>query len=568
MFMNKICKLTSLILVVLSVLNTVVFADISISPVEYDDEYITVSGQIDEDNGKVVTLTMIKRDGNNTNTPLAKEIYEMTEAELKNVYVKQTKVLNGEYVFKFVPTFANGIYDIYVNVEGASGKAQTKVYPYFNTTFLNNLLDLINDGNAENVGDGTSNDVYKAIQDNLTTVFVGANEIYLNLDVEAKKEIAKALCNSADFENLDAVTVEINRLSILSKIYALDNAINTISNNATALGIAEKSAFLVFQDEESTFNTHVVNRLKGTTLDKDFVKLFTEAVYLEQIHHANNTDEIYEIMKSIRDNTDIDVSKYFKFSRKSEIDAVLVGKEWTPKTLISKIEYVINNTTTSSGGGMSGGGGGGAGGGLSLGATVGGLTGNTVQTVPTESKLPFSDVQESYWGYHPVKVLYSKGVIQGDGEGKFYPERMVTRAEFAKMVSEMFSITDKNATSSFSDVSLNDWYYSYVSSLAENKIVSGKTESEFAPDDYITREEAIQILYRIVIQKNAVLEKKREIKNFSDTDEISDYALVGIMSFYAGNILNGYDDETLRPKNQITRAESAQLMVNLYSNMR
>ena len=566
--MNKICKLTSLILVVLSVLNTVAFADISISPVEYDDEYITVSGQIDEDNGKVVTLTMIKRDGNNTNTPLAKEIYEMTEAELKNVYVKQTKVLNGEYVFKFVPTFANGIYDIYVNVEGASGKAQTKVYPYFNTTFLNNLLDLINDGNAENVGDGTSNDVYKAIQDNLTTVFVGVNEIYLNLDVEAKIEIAKALCNSADFENLDAVTVEINRLSILSKIYALDDAINTISNNATALGLAEKSAFLVFQDEESTFNTHVVNRLKGTTLDKDFVKLFTEAVYLEQIHHANNTDEIYEIMKSIRDNTDIDVSKYFKFSRKSEIDAVLVGKEWTPKTLISKIEYVINNTTTSSGGGMSGGGGGGAGGGLSLGATVGGLTGNTVQTVPTESKLPFSDVQESYWGYHPVKVLYSKGVIQGDGEGKFYPERMVTRAEFAKMVSEMFSITDKNATSSFSDVSLNDWYYSYVSSLAENKIVSGKTESEFAPDDYITREEAIQILYRIVIQKNAVLEKKREIKNFSDTDEISDYALVGIMSFYAGNILNGYDDETLRPKNQITRAESAQLMVNLYSNMR
>ena len=177
-------------------------------------------------------------------------------------------------------------------------------------------------------------------------------------------------------------------------------------------------------------------------------------------------------------------------------------------------------------------------------------------------------MNESYWGYKSVNVLYNKGVIQGDGEGKFYPERMVTRAEFAKMVSEMFSLTDENAKSAFSDVSLNDWYYLYVSSLAENKIVSGKTESEFVPNDYITREEAIQILYRIVVWKNAVLEKKRDIKKFSDTGDISEYALVGIMSFYAGNILNGYEDETIRPKNKITRAESAQLIVNLYSNMR
>ena len=351
----------------------------------------------------------------------------------------------------------------------------------------------------------------------------------------------------------------------------MDDAVNAILNNASSLGLADKSAFAVFlneSDSESTLRANVTNRLKGTSLDKDFVKIFTEAVYLEQIYQAKNADEIYNIMESIRDNTQINVSKYFSFQKKSEIDNALVGKEWNSNTISDEIDYVINTISTNSG--SSGGSGGkkGGGGSVNVGSIAVDITGNAENINPNKSTSPFSDVNESYWGYKSVNVLYNKGVIQGDGEGKFYPERMVTRAEFAKMVSEMFSLTDENAKSEFSDVSLNDWYYLYVSSLAENKIVSGKTESEFVPNDYITREEAIQILYRIVVWKNAVLEKKRDIKKFSDTGDISEYALVGIMSFYAGNILNGYEDETIRPKNKITRAESAQLIVNLYSNMR
>lgn len=564
--MKKICKITSLVLVILSLLNSVAFADISISPVDYDGKHITISGQSDEEDGKVVTLTMIKRDENSIDTPLGKEIYEMTEAELKNVYVKQTSLLNGEFLFKFSPVFANGIYDIYVNVEGVSGKANTKVYSYFNIDFLNNLLALINDGKAENVGDGTDKDAYKAIQDNLKTVFVGVSDIYLNQDVSIQKEIVKAICSLSGFENLDAVTVEINRLAILSKIYALDDAVNTVLNNESNLGLSGKPAFLVFSGEEDTFKTSVTDRLKGTSLDKDFVKVFSEAVYLEKIHQAKNTDEIYKIMENIRDNTEIDVSKYFSFSRKSEIDAALVGKKWDADTLTNKIDYVINNTSYPAGGGSGGSKGGG--GSISVGTIVATVAGNSSQDTQNKPKLSFSDVPESHWGYKPVNTLYSRGVIQGDGEGKFYPERMVTRAEFAKMVSEMFSITDENAKSAFSDVSEADWYYLYVSSLSSNKIISGKTENEFVPNDYITREEAIQILYRIVVQKNSVIEKKREIIKFADTSDISDYALVGIMALYAGNILNGYEDETIKPKNKITRAESAQLIVNLYSNMR
>jgi len=566
--MNKLCKITSVILVILSVLNCIAFADISISPVGYDGEYITVSGQIDADDGKLVTLTMIKRDENNSEIPLAKEIYEMTEAELKNVYVKQTVSLNGAFSFDFVPTFANGIYDIYVNAEGVSGKAQTKAYSYFDIKILNKLLDLINDANAENVGDGTDKDVYKAIQDNLKTVFVDVSDTYLNLDVKLQKEIAKALCNSPEFENLDSVTVEINRLAVLSKIYALDDAVNTILNNASNLGLSDKGAFVLFsnEDKESAFVANVINRLKDTSLTEVFEKVFTEAVYLEQIHMAKNTDEIYTIMESIRDNTEIDVSNYFSSSEKSEIDAALVGGNWTADTLTDKIDDVIDDSSDEddSYSGVTGG----RGGSFSVGSISVGVTGNTGKEEQTDSKAAFDDVAESYWAYQPVNILYSKGVIQGDGQRNFYPEKMVTRAEFAKMVSHMFSITDPNATSTFADVGVNDWYYSYAASLAQNDIVNGKADNRFAPNDYITREEAVQILYRVVNHKNAVLEKKREIKKFADTDEISEFALVGIMSLYAGNVLNGYADETIRPKNKITRAESAQLIVNLYTNMR
>ena len=133
--MKKICKMISLILVMLSVFMVTSFCIPLTWPVNYDGTYITVSGQIDEDDGKVVTLTMIKRDENNSDIPLKKEIYEMTAAELSNVYVKQTNVSNGGFTFKFIPTFANGIYDIYVNAEGMSNNAQTKVYSYLNFSY-------------------------------------------------------------------------------------------------------------------------------------------------------------------------------------------------------------------------------------------------------------------------------------------------------------------------------------------------------------------------------------------------------------------------------------------------
>lgn len=73
------------------------------------------------------------------------------------------------------------------------------------------------------------------------------------------------------------------------------------------------------------------------------------------------------------------------------------------------------------------------------------------------------------------------------------------------------------------------------------------------PDDFITREQAAAIVGRL---KN--MEPKASM--FLDNENISDYALGYIGACEYAGIINGYEDNTFKPKNNITRAEAAAIV--------
>ncbi len=182
----------------------------------------------------------------------------------------------------------------------------------------------------------------------------------------------------------------------------------------------------------------------------------------------------------------------------------------------------------------------------------------------------FDDIGTS-WAKEYINSIYDMGLISGyteDGKTLFAPEREITRAEFAKLVTlyQNYVITEESETTDFSDSeSIPLWAEEYIKAVSENNVMNGRREIDgtlsFAPNSPITRTETMIVISRIMGEETAA-----EL-NFSDSDLIDEWAKEGIGKVVSSGIITGYPDNTIRPHNNITRAEVAVVFSRLYNYM-
>ena len=120
-----------------------------------------------------------------------------------------------------------------------------------------------------------------------------------------------------------------------------------------------------------------------------------------------------------------------------------------------------------------------------------------------------------------------------------------------------YDVQDGNC--GFEDVPSDAWYSSYVYSAVKNGIVSGVSANQFGTGLPITREDVAVLIWR------ACQGQEVNVENFSDGDDVSNYAKEAVMWLKESKIVSGYDDGTFRPKNLITRAETAKILWTLYN---
>jgi hypothetical protein len=118
--------------------------------------------------------------------------------------------------------------------------------------------------------------------------------------------------------------------------------------------------------------------------------------------------------------------------------------------------------------------------------------------------------------------------------------------------------TDK--TNKFKDVLKDAYYADAVSWAQENGIISGVSKDEFAPDRKITREQIATIMYRYAVYKGMETVTLEENLGFDDAGDISEYAVPAMNRMVGLGIMKGYEDNTVKPKNNATRAEATALM--------
>ena len=222
-----------------------------------------------------------------------------------------------------------------------------------------------------------------------------------------------------------------------------------------------------------------------------------------------------------------------------------------------KVDELAANS--SSGGSVSGGGGGayrGSGGG-SVGLEVD-LKDNTQ---PEQGDI-FSDLGEAEWARESITELGRRGVVSGVGDGKFEPNRPVTREEFVKMLVAAVG-AEHGGEISFTDVDPSAWYYSYISVAAANGLIVGYPDGEFGIGEEISRQDIAVMVQRAAQVFGYPLTKVNDKIEFIDDGSIAEYAKDAVYTMQGAGLMNGTDGAHFEPNTSATRAMVAKVLYEL-----
>ena len=178
---------------------------------------------------------------------------------------------------------------------------------------------------------------------------------------------------------------------------------------------------------------------------------------------------------------------------------------------------------------------------------------------------PFTDVSSSSWYYEDVLYAAEQNFVKGMTESTFGPASSLTRAQFCTMLDRYLGHADTtqiNATD-FTDVPDGQWYTSHINYLVDNNIVNGMSDTGFAPNATITREQAVTILYRMIQATWLSLPDRQTAETFSDAGQISSWAKEASTALQSWDILQGDTNRNMNPKKELTRAEGVTMLVRI-----
>ena len=185
----------------------------------------------------------------------------------------------------------------------------------------------------------------------------------------------------------------------------------------------------------------------------------------------------------------------------------------------------------------------------------------TVTVTFEQAPLPFPDVTEGDWFYDDVRCAYETGLMGGVGDNLFAPNSQTTRAQLVTILYRLAGEPEPGGDSGFADVAAGTWYTDAVAWAAENGIVNGVSDTEFAPGDDITREQLAAILYRYAAYQGYDVSQRADLSGFGDASSIRGYAQEALSWAHAQGLVLGFEDGSLRPQGTASRAQIAAVLM-------
>ena len=180
---------------------------------------------------------------------------------------------------------------------------------------------------------------------------------------------------------------------------------------------------------------------------------------------------------------------------------------------------------------------------------------------------PFEDVSTDDWFADAVQYMLDNGMMNGVTENTFAPNTTTTRGMIVTMLHRLEG-EPSAAVSSFTDVAADAYYGDAVAWAAANSIVNGMSDTIFAPNNAITREQMAAILYRYAQYKGYDTSVGgMSLAEYTDADQISSYATTAMQWANENGLITGRTDTTLVPQGTATRAEVATILMRFCENI-
>lgn len=175
-----------------------------------------------------------------------------------------------------------------------------------------------------------------------------------------------------------------------------------------------------------------------------------------------------------------------------------------------------------------------------------------------ESAQTFSDVPADAWYAEAVQYVSQQGLMVGTGGTAFSPDVPLTRGMLATILYRADgspSLEGENLGDPFADVEGDSWYADGVYWARLAGLVTGYSSERFGPDDPVTREQLVTVLWRAAGTPSA-----ESASAFADALAISDWAVDGVAWAVEAGLVSGKPGNLFDPAGQATRAEASVIL--------
>ncbi len=172
---------------------------------------------------------------------------------------------------------------------------------------------------------------------------------------------------------------------------------------------------------------------------------------------------------------------------------------------------------------------------------------------------PFDDVAEEAWYYEYVMEAAKNGLVNGMKENLFMPEKNLTRAQFAVILYRSLGEPSvEGLENPYIDLEA-EWYKDAVIYMSSIGVINGVGKGKFAPENNITREQMVTMLYRL--SKDEISDEDLKVLDtYADQESVSEYARVPMAWAIKNGIVNGVGKNKLNPQGLATRAQAAKVV--------
>ena len=171
-------------------------------------------------------------------------------------------------------------------------------------------------------------------------------------------------------------------------------------------------------------------------------------------------------------------------------------------------------------------------------------------------------IPKQAWYHDAVAFCMKNNIMQGYQDNMFHPDEEITRCQLVKILWNLEGKPTAGETVTFIDVADDAWYADAVMWAVTENLIFGESNKTFLPDDTITREQLATVLYRYAQYKeyDTTIGENTNILSYDDAYDISEYAIASVQYAVGSGLMKGKAENTLNPKDDVTRAETAQIL--------